>query len=82
LPNAKGFDSKEEMAKAFPDLDGVSVCTYNSTHSECAVFAMEQGWHVLLEKPMSVNLEQTIAMLKAEKSREKFYPSAFNRATT
>jgi len=32
MPDAKGFDSKEEMAAAFPDLDGVSVCTYNSTH--------------------------------------------------
>ena len=77
MPNAKGFESKEEMAKAFPDLDGVSVCTYNSTHSECAVFAMEQGWHVLLEKPMSVNLEQTIDMLKAEKKSGKILSVGF-----
>lgn len=77
MSDAKGFDSKEEMAKAFPDLDGVSVCTYNSTHSECAVFAMEQGWHVLLEKPMSVNLQQTIDMLKTEKKTGKILTVGF-----
>jgi len=77
MPNAKGFDSKEEMAKAFPDLDGVSVCTYNSTHSECAIFAMEQGWHVLLEKPMSVNLQETIDMLKTEKKTGKILTVGF-----
>ena len=77
MADAKGFDSKEEMAAAFPDLDGVSVCTYNSTHSECAVFAMEKGWHVLLEKPMSVNLQQTIDILKAEKKSGKILTVGF-----
>ncbi|MCL2096502.1 MAG: Gfo/Idh/MocA family oxidoreductase [Oscillospiraceae bacterium] len=66
MPDAKGFDSKEEMLKNVK-LDAVSVCTYNATHSECAVFALENGLHVLLEKPMSVTLEQSLAMLKAEK---------------
>jgi predicted dehydrogenase len=77
MPNAKGFDSKEEMFKAFPDLDGVSICTYNSTHSECAVFALENGVNVLLEKPMSVTLDQTIAMLKAEKKSGKILTVGF-----
>ncbi|GHV11411.1 oxidoreductase [Clostridia bacterium] len=77
FPDAKAFNSKEEMAKAFPDLDGVSICTYNSTHSECAVFALEQGWHVLLEKPMSVTLEQSIAIRKAEKKAGKIVTVGF-----
>lgn len=76
FPNAQGFDSKEEMLKNVK-LDAVSVCTYNSTHSECAVFALENGLHVLLEKPMSVTLEQTIAMLKAEKKSGKILTVGF-----
>jgi len=76
LPNAQGIDSKEEMLKNVK-LDAVSVCTYNSTHSECAVFALENGLHVLLEKPMSVTLEQTIAMLKAEKKSGKILSVGF-----
>ena len=76
MPDAKGFDSKEEMLKNVK-LDAVSVCTYNSTHSECAVFALENGLHVLLEKPMSVTLDQTIAMLKAEKKSGKILTVGF-----
>ena len=34
-------------------LDAVSVCTYNTQHAPCAIYALEQGVNVLLEKPMS-----------------------------
>ena len=76
MPDAKGFDSKEAMLGAVK-LDAVSVCTYNATHSECAVFALENGLDVLLEKPMSVTLEQTIEMLKAEKKSGKILSVGF-----
>jgi predicted dehydrogenase len=66
MPGAKGFDSKEEMLKNVK-LDAVSVCTYNASHGECAVFALENGLHVLLEKPMSVTIDQAMAMVEAEK---------------
>ena len=42
-------------------LDAVSVCTYNTTHCECTVDALQAGIHVLLEKPMTVTLEEAIA---------------------
>ncbi|MCL1858594.1 MAG: Gfo/Idh/MocA family oxidoreductase [Oscillospiraceae bacterium] len=76
MPNAKGFNSKEEMFDNVK-LDAVSVCTYNSTHSECAVFALENGLHVLCEKPMSVTLEQSIAMRKAEVKSGKILSIGF-----
>jgi len=76
MPEVKAFNSKEEMLENVK-LDAVSVCTYNSTHSECAVYALEHGLHVLLEKPMSVNLAQTIAMLKAEKKSGKILTVGF-----
>lgn len=76
LPNAKGYNSAEEMIKN-EKLDAVSVCTYNSTHSVCAVAALNAGLHVLLEKPMSVTLDQTIDMLKAEKASGKILSVGF-----
>ena len=76
MPEAKAFNSKEEML-ANVKLDAVSVCTYNSTHSECAVFALENGLDVLCEKPMSVTLEQAIAMVKAEKKSGKILSVGF-----
>ena len=76
MPNAKGFNSKEDMLDKVK-LDAVSVCTYNSTHSECAVYALENGLHVLCEKPLSVTLEQALAMRKAEKDSGKILTVGF-----
>ncbi len=49
------------------NLDAVSVCTYNTTHAECAIDAMRAGVHVLLEKPFTVTLEEAAQVMKVEK---------------
>lgn len=48
-------------------LDAVSVCTYNRTHAECAIGAMQAGVHVLLEKPMTVTLDEAVEICRVEK---------------
>ncbi|MBR2731488.1 MAG: Gfo/Idh/MocA family oxidoreductase [Clostridia bacterium] len=48
--------------------DAVSVCTYNATHAECAIYALEHGVSVLLEKPMCVTLDEAVAICRAEKN--------------
>ena len=52
-------------------LDGVSICTYNATHAECAIYSLEHGVNVLLEKPFTVTLDEAIAVCKAEKKSKK-----------
>lgn len=76
LSEAKAFESTEEMLKTMK-LDAVSVCTYNSTHAVCAIAALEAGCHVLLEKPMTVTLEDAIAIRKAEKKAGKIVTVGF-----
>lgn len=49
------------------ELDAVCVCTYNKTHAECTIAALNKGVHVLLEKPMCVTTEEALAMIEAEK---------------
>jgi predicted dehydrogenase len=51
------YPSHKAMLDA-EELDAVSVCTYNATHAECTIYALEKGVNVLLEKPMCVTLEE------------------------
>lgn len=59
------------------DLDAVSVCTYNRTHAECSIYALEHGVNVLLEKPMCVTLEEAVEICKAEKKSGKILSIGF-----
>lgn len=59
------------------DLDAVSVCTYNATHAECTIYALEKGVNVLLEKPMCVTLEEAADIIRAEKKSGKLLSIGF-----
>ena len=81
----KKFDIPNEV-KIYPDhhamleaekLDGVSVCTYNMTHAECTIDALEHGVAVLLEKPMTVTLDEAVAICRAEKKSGKIVSVGF-----
>ena len=61
------FPSHKELIDA-GICDAVSVCTYNATHAECTIYALEHGVSVLLEKPMCVTLEEAVAICKADKA--------------
>ena len=53
LENVKCYNSHKELLDDDSlKLDAVSICTYNCTHKECTVYALEKGVNVLLEKPM------------------------------
>ncbi len=58
-------------------LDAVSVCTYNRTHAECAIGAMKAGLHVLLEKPMTVTLEEAVELCRVEKETGRILSIGF-----
>ena len=82
----KFFKDNEVEVKAFTDykemidtmnLDAVSVCTYNRTHAECTIYALEHGLPVLLEKPMTVTLDEAIAIREAEKKSGKIVSVGF-----
>ena len=59
------------------ELDAVSVCTYNATHAECTIYALEKGVNVLLEKPMCVTLQEAIEICRAEKKSGKVLSIGF-----
>ncbi len=76
VEGAKCYPSHKELVDA-GEVDAVSVCTYNSAHAECAIYALEHGMDVLLEKPMCVTLDEAIAIRKAEKASGKILSVGF-----
>ncbi len=59
------------------ELDVVSVCTYNVTHAECTIYALEKGVNVILEKPMCVTTEEAVRIMRAEKKSGKLLSIGF-----
>ena len=62
-------DYKEMLDKEA--LDAVSICTYNRQHAAPAIYALEKGVNVLLEKPMCVTVEEAADIIRAEKKSGK-----------
>ena len=75
--NINYYPSHKELIDNEKDLDAVFVCTYNATHAECAIYALEHGVNVLLEKPFTVTLEEAVAVCKAEKKSGKVLSIGF-----
>ena len=61
------FMDEAEMLAALPEIDAVSVCTWNSAHAPCSIMALKAGKDVLCEKPMALNAEEAQRMLSVAK---------------
>ena len=70
------YPSHKEMLEN-EELDAVSVCTYNRTHAECTIDALNKGVNVLLEKPMCVTTEEAVDICRAEKKSGKVLSIGF-----
>ena len=73
---ARCYLSGHEMLEN-EELDGVSVCTYNTQHAPCTIDALEHGVNVMLEKPFTVTLDEAIEIMKAEKKSGKILTIGF-----
>lgn len=85
LQKAEDFKSKQRAANAFgsyealfncSEVDVVYIATPHSHHAQLALEAMEYGKHVLCEKPMGVNREQTAGMLNRASEKQVFFMEA------
>ncbi|MGH9450650.1 MAG: Gfo/Idh/MocA family protein [Terriglobia bacterium] len=56
LQNCRGYDHLAEMLDA-PGIQLVSICTPHHLHVEQGIAAARAGKHVLIEKPVALNLE-------------------------
>ncbi|WP_195575646.1 Gfo/Idh/MocA family protein [Paenibacillus sp. 1001270B_150601_E10] len=47
------------------DIDAVSICTWNHSHAEISIAALQAGKHVLVEKPLCTSVEDALAIQQA-----------------
>ncbi len=62
---ASRVHSTLEEFLADPDIEAVSICTWNDSHAELAIAVLEAGKHVLVEKPLSKTVAEAEAIADA-----------------
>ena len=73
------YTDKDVMLRELPELDAVSVCTWNSQHAPCTIAALKAGKHVLCEKPMATSAKGAEEMKKAAEESGKLLMVGFVR---
>ncbi len=73
------YTDKDVMLKELPELDAVSVCTWNSQHAPCTIAALNAGCHVICEKPMATSAAEARAMKEAAERNGKLLMIGFVR---
>ena len=53
--NVPFFNSIEDLMLAKLDIDVVNICTPNGLHSEQASLALDNGYHIVVEKPIGLS---------------------------
>jgi predicted dehydrogenase len=69
-------DWREMLAST--ELDAVVVCTPNHYHAEPTIAALEQGLHVLLEKPMALSADDARKMIFAKHAARRELMVGYN----
>ena len=66
-----------EAEALFGEVEAVVVCSENRSHREDAVSALENGVHVLCEKPLATNVDDALVMIRASEAAGRQLRTAF-----
>ncbi|QOG02063.1 Gfo/Idh/MocA family protein [Flavobacterium sp. MDT1-60] len=72
----KAYDSYEALF-ADDQVDIVYIATPHDSHAELSIKALENGKHVLCEKPMALSYKDAVRMTEASKKYNRFFMEAF-----
>ncbi|PKN89625.1 MAG: oxidoreductase, partial [Chloroflexi bacterium HGW-Chloroflexi-7] len=73
IPEERCFQDWEDLLKQPRLADAVIISTPDSTHYKPTMAAIEKGYHILLEKPMSTDPIECITMGEYAKQREQVF---------
>ncbi|MBB4804198.1 putative dehydrogenase [Flavobacterium nitrogenifigens] len=60
-----------------PEVEIIYIATPHNSHAELSIKALENGKHVLCEKPMALSHKDAQRMIEASKKHNKFFMEAF-----
>lgn len=73
IPEESRFTDLFHMLKQPRLADALFICTSDKLHEKPALMAMEKGYHILLEKPMSTDLNECIRLKEAAKDYNRVF---------
>lgn len=89
---SRSYEKANEFAKRFKavkaygsyleliedsNIDIVYIATPHNLHAELSIKSLENGKHVLCEKPVALNLSEATLMIKASRENSMFFMEAF-----
>ncbi|WP_294956729.1 Gfo/Idh/MocA family oxidoreductase [uncultured Flavobacterium sp.] len=75
--NALRMYNSYDMLFEDSEVEIVYIATPHNSHAELAIKALENGKHVLCEKPMSLSYEDAKRMIEASRKHNRFFMEAF-----
>ena len=75
-PAVKVFSDYHELLE-LDEVEAVSICSANVDHAQMTIDAARAGKHVLCEKPLSITLEESDAMIAACREAGVFLGTAY-----
>lgn len=74
------FQNLSDFLKQNLTIDVVNVCSPNGLHAKQAIQCLNQGYHVVVEKPIALNLSEANCILEAANRNDKYvFPVVQNR---
>ncbi|MDQ0089396.1 putative dehydrogenase [Paenibacillus anaericanus] len=64
---------------ANPEIDAISICTWNNSHAEISIAALEAGKHVLCEKPLCKTVDEALQVEAAVRRTGKLLQVGYVR---
>jgi predicted dehydrogenase len=71
IPDAKVFESIEELLDNNTGLSGVVIATPSALHADQAIYALEKGMAVFCQKPLGRTAQETKSVVEAAQNNNK-----------
>jgi predicted dehydrogenase len=80
FPEVKGFTDAAKMIQS-GEVEAILIATPHFTHTSLGILALQQGLHVLVEKPISVDKADSERLVAAHKNPKQIFAAMFNVRT-